>query len=114
MYGQTRDLMNYDLKCVFIPASITAVERAWSEFVGSDGDGELVLTPPYAAPQGDGSTFVRLIPAQGGCMLVASVRKVNPLVSFVRDRAGQRPDAANLREVDLERFMTTFQSAHSV
>lgn len=95
--------MNTDLISIYIPAPIQAVERAWNEFTRSNGIEGCCLSEPFEAAA-EHHTFVTLIPAEGGCVLAASLSN-RPVLPFLSDLPMYQQGALKLSRRQIEHFV---------
>lgn len=63
--------MRLDLRCLFLPASVSTVEAAWQSYRQEP----LTLTAGRKRRKAKRSGVLSVVPAEGGCYLVAATEK---------------------------------------
>jgi hypothetical protein len=95
--------MSSVLQCLFLPHPVSVVEDAWREFEGTKHK----APRPEDARRGK-EALVSLVPADGGCFIVARTDQRYLLLPDLRRLFGKRP--SRVRERDLERFRLALDS----
>src|SRR5687767_12041445 len=89
--------MRLDLRCLFLPATVSTVEAAWQSYRQEP----LTISGGSKARKAKRSGVLSVVPAEGGCYIVAATEK-EPMAPDVARMLGLRKK--RLTERDLQSF----------